>query len=72
MIWQESLKHDKYNINQDITSLPAVIEAPAPLYKTWGDITLTNNTKKDIDGLEITFNDGNGYAINQLIALEGD
>ena len=68
MIWQESLKHDKYNINQDITSLPAVIEAPAPLYKTWGDITLTNNTKKDIDGLEITFNDGNGYAINQLIA----
>ena len=71
MIWQESLKHEQYNINQDIVSLPAIVEAPAPFYKTWGDITLTNNTKDDIDGLEITFNDGNGYAINQLIA-QGD
>ena len=43
MIWQESLKHEQYNINQDIVSLPAIVEAPAPFYKTWGDITLTNN-----------------------------
>ena len=71
IIWQESLKHEQYNVNQDIVSLPAIVEVPAPFYKTWGDITLTNNTKNDIDGLEITFNDGNGYAINQLIA-QGD
>ena len=68
MIWQESLKHDKYNINQDITQLPAVIEIEAPFYKTWGDIILTNNTTDDIDGIEITFDGVNGFAINQLIA----
>lgn len=71
LLWQSSLVHDRYNVNQDITQLPAVIEIEPTLYKTWGDITLTNNTEDDIDGLEITFDGKNGFAINQLIS-QGD
>ena len=71
MIWQESLKHEKYNINKDITQFPTTIEMPAPFYKTWGDITLTNNTTDDIDGIEITFDGKNGFMINQMIS-KGD
>lgn len=70
LLWQTSLTHDKYNVNKDITQLPAIIELDAPLYKTWGDITLTNNTEDDIDGLEITFNETDGFAINQLISKD--
>lgn len=71
LLWQESLNHKVYNVNKDITQLPSTIEINAPRYKTWGNITLTNNTKKEIDGIEITFDGLNGYAINQLIA-QGD
>lgn len=70
MIWQESLKHEQYNINQDIDLLPSIIEIPAPLYKTWGEITLKNHTEDDIDGIEISFNGENGYAINDLISKD--
>ena len=68
LIWQESLKHDVYNFNQDITQLPATIKIQAPLYKTWGVITLTNHTKDDIDGITVTLDDTHGLAINQMIS----
>ena len=70
LLWQESLKHEQYNVNQDITRLPETIEIRAPLYKTWGSITLTNHTEDDIHDIKITFNDKDGYLINQLISKD--
>lgn len=67
MIWQDSLKHKEYHITRNLTQLPTTVDIQAPLYKTWGKITLNNNTETDIDGLEITFDDKNGFAINQSI-----
>ena len=68
MIWQESLVNEQYTANFHLTKLPSTMNIQAPLYKTWGRITLTNNTVDDIDGLEITFDGKNGYMINQLIS----
>lgn len=68
MIWQESLVNEQYTANFHLTKLPSTMNIQAPLYKTWGKIILTNNTVDDIDGLEITFDDKNGYMINQLIS----
>lgn len=68
LLWKESLKHKVYNVNKDITHLPSIIPIRAPFYKTWGTITLTNNTEDDIDGIEITFDGENGFLINQLIS----
>ena len=71
LIWQESLPHKVYNVNKNITQLPSTIDIDAPLYKAWGNIILTNNTADEIDGIEITFDELHGFAINQLIA-QGD
>lgn len=71
LIWQESLPHKVYNVNKNITQLPSTIDIDAPLYKSWGNIILTNNTADEIDGIEITFDELHGFAINQLIA-QGD
>ena len=68
LIWQESLVNKEYSIQKNITELPSTIDIRAPLYKTYGKITLTNNTEDDIDGIEITFDDDNGLAINELIS----
>lgn len=68
LLWQESLNNKKYNVQKNITKLPADIKIDAPLYKTWGKITLINNTEKDIDGLELMLDAKNGLIINQLIS----
>lgn len=68
LLWQESIEHEQYHFNSNITQLPHTIKIQAPLYKTWGKITLTNNTVKDIDGLIIKLNERHGLVINQLIA----
>ena len=68
LLWQESLVNDHYSINETITQLPSTIKMRAPFYKTWGTITLTNNTEDDIDGLEISFDDEHGLMINDIIS----
>ena len=68
MIWKNSLVNKEHIVEEKITQIPAEVEVRAPFYKTWGVITLTNNTEDDIDGLKITFDDKNGFAINQLIS----
>lgn len=70
LLWQESIIHKEYNAHFNATALPKQVTVQAPLYKTWGKITLTNNTKKDIDGLILKLDNNHGYAINQLIAQE--
>lgn len=71
LLWQESIKHDKYNVNKNLTQLPNNIKIQAPLYKTWGKITLINNTPTPLDGLQIMLDSVNGYVINQLLK-QGD
>ena len=68
LLWQESIVHDKYTQNFHFSQLPQSFSIQAPLYKTWGKITLTNNTKKDIDGLQISLDEYHGIVINQVIA----
>lgn len=68
LLWQESIDHKEYHANFNATSLPYSASIQAPLYKTWGKITLTNNTIKDLDGLIIKLDNNHGYVINQLIS----
>ena len=72
LLWQESIDHKEYHANFNATSLPYSASIQAPLYKTWGKITLKNNTVKDLDGLIIKLDDNHGYIINQLIAQEDE
>lgn len=68
LLWQESINHKEYHANFNTTSLPYSASIQSPLYKTWGKITLTSNSTKDLDGLIIKLDDTHGYVINQLIA----
>lgn len=68
LLWQESINHKEYHVNANATSLPYSVSVQAPLYKTWGKITLSNNTPKDLDGLIIKLDENHGYVINQLIS----
>lgn len=68
LVWQESVVHNKYTHNFHFSQLPQSKSIQAPLYKTWGKLTLTNNTAKDIDGLQISLDETHGIVINQLIA----
>lgn len=68
LLWQESLVNDHYTVNETITRLPSTIKMRAPFYKTWGTITLTNNTEDDIDGLKISLDDEHGLMINDIIS----
>ena len=68
MVWQESLIHPEYHITDNITQLPSVTQVQAPLYKTWGKITLTNNTTEDIDTLAVMITQSDGFVITQSIA----
>ena len=70
LLWQESINHETFNAHFNAEQLPKTVTIQAPLYETWGKITLTNNTEKDIDGLILKLDNSHGYAINQLITQE--
>ena len=68
MIWQESINHTKYTESLTIKKereeeiLSELIKLPAPLYKSYGTITLKNNDLNDISNLKISLNN-NDYII---------
>ena len=64
MIWQNSINNKKYTESVTINNLdPEIIKLPAPLYKTFGTITLTNHTIETISELEISLNDNDSLTI---------
>lgn len=67
MIWQNSLVHKEHHINRHLTELKSYIDIQAPLYKTWGKITLINNTSDDISNLKIMITESDGITINKDI-----
>ena len=61
MIWQTSLNHEEYHINQHITEEENIMQITAPLYKTWGIIEITSNS--ELSNLQIMINDNDGIVI---------
>ena len=65
MIWQESLNHKDYKESFTISkkkknyeqTLSELVKLPAPLYKTFGNINITNHTLDDINNLKISLNE---------------
>ena len=70
MIWQNSIIHEKYHIKRHLTQLESYIDIQAPLYKTWGKIVLTNNTKDEINTLQIMVTESDGILIEETIKQE--
>ena len=66
MTWKESVVHKQYHVRSNLTELNSFITIQAPLYKTWGQITLINNGE-EIGNLKIMVNEDDGLFINQSI-----
>ena len=72
MIWQNSINNEEYIESVTINNLnPEVVKLPAPLYKTFGTITLTSNTVQTISNLQIALNEKDSLTISDNIN-EGD
>lgn len=71
LIWQNSIVHKEYVDECTINKIPETLIFPAPLYKTFGTIKLTNHTPNDITDLQIGFTDDD-YIIIQDIVQEND
>lgn len=72
MIWQNSINNEEYTESVTINNLdPETIKLPAPLYKTFGTITLTSNTVQTISNLQIVLNEKDSLTIMDNID-EGD
>ena len=69
MVWQNSLDHKRYVFNETINELPASVEMQAPIYKTWGSISIKNNGDKEISDLKIMFNNTDGVLIQNPIPI---
>lgn len=67
MIWQNSICHKEYIVEDNIKNIPEVVALPATLYKTFGKIILTNNTLDDIKNLKIGFTDEDYIIIHDII-----
>lgn len=67
LIWQNSLIHKEYHVTNNLTSLPSITQVQAPLYKTWGKITIDNHTENDIDNLIVMITESDGLIIPQLL-----
>ena len=67
MIWQSSICHKEYIVEENIKKIPEVIALPATLYKTFGKIVLTNNTLDDIKKLKIGFTSDDYIIIHDII-----
>ena len=77
MIWQESINHKKYTESftiekekKDEETLYELIKLPAPLYKTYGTITLKNNSINDVTNLKIAFNETDYIIILDTITTD--
>ena len=71
LLWQTSLDYKEKQYNKNITSLPDNIEITAPLYKTWGNIQIVNNSDEDIYNLKIMFTDNDGITLNHILPAYG-
>ena len=78
MLWQESINHKKYTesftINQknDDLGIFELIKLPAPRYKTFGTIKITNRTIDDISNLQIALNDVDYITILDTITTDDE
>ncbi len=76
MIWQESIVHKTYtesfsiNKNKDEDGLSELVQLPAPLYKTYGTIRITNNTVENINNFKIALNDKDYIIISEILKAD--
>ena len=71
MIWQESIVHKEYIESFTIgNEEDRLVQLPAPLYKTYGTITLKNNTIENINNLKISLNDQDYIIISEILKTD--
>lgn len=70
MIWQNSINHENYEESFSLTTLPEQLKLPAPLYKSFGTITLNNSTIEDIKNLKISLNNTDYITIKDTIITD--
>ena len=70
LLWQTSINHEKFNTVEEITELPHYIEIEAPLYKTWGKITIKNQSNTELYDLKIMITENDGVIIHDAFAPE--
>lgn len=78
LLWQESIEHKNYtesftiNKSKEENDLEVyeLVKLPAPQYKTYGTINITNNTIDDISNFKIALNDADYIVILDTITQE--
>ena len=68
LLWQRSLNHEKYVVEEEITDLPYTIEIPAPRYKTWGKVTIKNTSNTELYNLKIMITEDDGIIIHDAFS----
>ena len=70
MLWKTDIDNKQYRSASSFTKLPSTIEIKAPLYETWGYISLMNKGSNDIYHLQIMITEKDGIEINDVIKTD--
>ena len=68
LLWQNSLMDKEFHQELHMTDNEDEIVIAAPRYKTWGKITITNNSDNELYNFKVMINENDGLSFNDAFA----